>query len=108
MGSSPANVVMARWSVFQSGERKSSGSAARSGESGQRKREETAGGEAKGARGKEKTGRKPEWVSEGGVTAAPPTFKQTFKNGVLSHRRRSSSDWPRSRLLQRNEKLLPS
>lgn len=56
---------MTRWSVLQrtGGERKSSGSAARTGESGQREREERPGGEAKGARGKEKTGRKPECMS---------------------------------------------
>lgn len=58
-----SSLVMTRWSVLQrtSGEGKSSGSEARTGESGQREREERTGGEAKGARRKEKTGRKPEW-----------------------------------------------
>lgn len=75
---------MTRWSVLQraSGERKSSGSAARTGESGQREREEGTGGEAKGTGGKEKTGRKPEWMSvrpPGWVAAAAPSLKQIFK-----------------------------
>lgn len=60
-------VTLCSMSQGASGERKGSGSAAGTAESGQREGEEGAGGEAKGAGGKEETGRKAE-----GVSAPPP------------------------------------
>lgn len=89
-------------SVWQgtSGEGKSSGSAAGTGESSEGEGEEGTGGETKGTRGKKETG---EWMSASARVALLSALG--FKMDLLIFVRRNSCDWPRSRKLQKKEKL---